>query len=74
MVGNYQKEYIVAEILTGILCVFILWNINVIEWEAIVRMILFLLLWVVCYIDYQIMEIPDLVHLSMIVYISYMHV
>ena len=62
-----SKEYIVAEIVTGILCVFILWNINVIEWEAIVRMILFLLLWVVCYIDYQIMEISDLVHLSMIV-------
>lgn len=62
-----SKEYIVAEILTGILCVLVLWDIHVIEWEVIVRMILFLLLWVVFYIDYQIMEIPDFIHLSMIV-------
>ena len=62
-----SKEYIVAEIVTGILCVLVLWDIHVIEWEMIVRMILFLLLWVVFYIDYQIMEIPDFIHLSMIV-------
>ena len=30
-------------------------------------MLLFLLLWVVFYIDYRIMEIPDFVHISMII-------
>ena len=28
-----SKEYIVAEIVTGILCELVLWDIDVIEWE-----------------------------------------
>ena len=64
---KFSKEYIVAEILTGILCMLVLWDITILDWNMFIRIILFVLLWVVFYIDYRIMEIPDLVNLSMIV-------
>ena len=45
----------------------VLWDITIFKWDVIIRMMLFLLLWVVFYIDYRIMEIPDFVHISMII-------
>ena len=62
-----SKEYILAEILTGFLCMCIVWNIDIFKWDVIIRILLFAMLWCVCYIDYLIMEIPNEIHIGMII-------
>ena len=61
-----SKEYILAEILTGFLCMCIVWNIDVFKWDVLIRILLFAMLWCVCYIDSLIMEIPDEIHIGII--------
>ena len=62
-----SKEYVLAEILTGFLSMFLVWNIDIFKWDVIIRILLFALLWCVCYIDYLIMEIPDEIHIGIII-------
>ncbi|MBF1107893.1 MAG: prepilin peptidase, partial [Solobacterium sp.] len=62
-----SKEYILAEILTGFLSMFLVWDIDIFKWDVIIRILLFALFWYVCYIDYLIMEIPDEIHIGIII-------
>ena len=64
---RFSKEYILAEILTGFLCMLVVWNVDTFKWDIMMRVLLFSLLWGVWYIDYLIMEIPNEIHIGMII-------